>query len=274
MRHLFAIIVVCTAVSGGVAVADPTNARPAPVSGTSLQDALSGILTGGPGIDVASGQDGTARFTATASGGSLFTLMFERSAFPDGNVFGVYDVADPTNRAPIFGGPEGPAVIKLVTFGPTGEIGVNFATAGLGFSSPANVGFYLDVFGAPAGAGGDGVSSTLDYTYFTEDSLNTLAAPGGEAQALVFRGDGATQLQIPPYAGGTFGDDQFIIAFDDGMPGLGAKDFDDFVVIVESVLPVPEPATGLLAGLGAAMLVLRRRRPRRNDGPSARRPTS
>ncbi|MFQ5845473.1 MAG: PEP-CTERM sorting domain-containing protein, partial [Planctomycetota bacterium] len=95
------------------------------------------------------------------------------------------------------------------------------------------------------------------------DSLN----PGGKAQALIYQGDNATVLQIPPLAAGPFSDSEFIIAFEDldrSITSNSDDDFDDAVVLVESISIVPEPATVAMTGLilGAALGFRARRRKR------------
>ena len=244
--------------------ADAVNTRPAEILGSDLQDAMDAITVSGPGINVYTDQDPFARFTNTASGGAVATFIVEVTGFGDTNEFGIYDSVDPTKKAKIFDGSDSAGSIKLVSFMANGDIRVNFVTVATGFASPGNFGFYVDVFEAPLGAGGDGDSSKLDYTNYTEDSLNQ----GGATQAVLFQGDDETTLGIAPFSPGLFTSNQFILAFEDlllapgcvGCDSVSDRSYSDLVVLVESIAPVPAPGAALLASMGLSMVAWRRRR--------------
>jgi hypothetical protein len=99
-------------------------------------------------------------------------------------------------------------------------------------------GFYLE---------GPGTTSGTDGKFWTADQLNpsTGAYPGGTPQAMAYFG---------PVG-------KWTLAFEDVAIGSGDGDHNDFVVTVESLAPVPEPATIVLFGtmLTCTFAVLRRR---------------
>lgn len=242
----------------GPALAGPVNIRPVSVSGTALQTAMDGITVSGPGVDVFADQDTTAWFTNTASGGSITTFIVDSNVSQRIGAFGIYEVANPSNRATIFDGTVVQGDQALVSFFADGTIKVNGNVVASGFDDPMTFGYFLEVLGEDPPGLGEGGIAPVDYTVYTDDALNNLVNPSGDARVLVFRGDDQTVLQLPSLGPGLFMDNEFILAFETGSPDSGAKDFSDFVLIVESVAPIPEPATGLLLALGLGAIGRRR----------------
>ncbi len=92
-------------------------------------------------------------------------------------------------------------------------------------------------------------------------SSDSLLNPGYGDQMKAYEGVGDT-IQILPYSPGVWGSNEYILAWEDiAYFGGSDRDYQDFVVLVESVSPVPVPAAVLLGmlGLGAAGLRLRKR---------------
>jgi len=217
---------------GSPAWADSINIRPVDPLGDNgtedtLQEIFDDLTVSGPGIDAVDDQTPYALFTSTASGASIATFVIEVTAGAASQEFGIYDAHDNLNKVVLFDGGDTAGDQVAVSFLSDGSIRVNFIDAGIDFASNT-FGFFLD----------SGVNS-----FYSEDSLN-----GGDARALIYQGDGETTLQIDPFAAGTFSPNEWIIAFEDG----GDNDFQDAVVLVESIEPVPEPGT--LALCGAAVL--------------------
>lgn len=221
----------------------------------SLQDLLDSITVGGPGIDTANDQTNYNYFTNTASGGSLGSFMFEVAGFAPNNEFGIYQYGNPLKKATLFSGNNDWGDRTTVDFLFDGSISVSTKGLPLDYIGPTVDGFYED-FGNVFGFY---LTNKNGQTFYTDDALN----PGEKAQALIYQGDDATTLQLPGKAPGTFSDNEFIIAFEDlARNGSSDSDFNDLVVMFESIEPasVPEPTT--IAGLGliAGSLAMIRRR--------------
>jgi hypothetical protein len=83
---------------------------------------------------------------------------------------------------------------------------------------------------------------------------------GGHDQMVAFRGDGDS-IMIGNYAAGPWGQNEFLLAWEDILGQGSDRDFNDFVAIVESVSGVSEPTTLALLGLGLLALGALKRRP-------------
>jgi hypothetical protein len=246
---IFWLSLLCLFLWSGYCFADVINpGRPFSAFGTSsddppttLQQVLNNITTGGPGIDAVNDQINNAIFTNDASGGSVATFIIEIAGFANQNTFGIYSSSDSSKTAQIFGGTAGsPGDQAFVSYNLDGTIEVNGTVVASGFSD--SFGFYI--------------TTPQSNTFYSEDSLNS-----GNPQALIYQGDNQTELQIGNRRGGIFSDNEFIIAFEDIVFTSSDKDFQDLVVLVESIRPVPEPATLVISGIfliGAGFFVRRK----------------
>lgn len=192
-----------------------------------LQEVFDGITVSGTGIDAVGDQSNAALFASQASGGAVATFIIELTAGAATQKFGIYSDGDTSNRAEIFDGSDTTESQAFVSFFANGDIKVNNVLTATSFNSA--FGFYLE----------SGAS-----LFFTEDDEN-----GGTARALTYQGQDDTMLQIGGLAPGMFSANEWIIAFEDGSD----FDYQDMVVLVESVHPVPVPAAAMA---GIPMLVL------------------
>lgn len=93
-------------------------------------------------------------------------------------------------------------------------------------------------------------------TFFSDSSLDETGGstyPNGMSHIVAFQGDNATTLKTGNTKG-LFLSDEWMLAWEDLPWGAADLDYNDFVVFVESVHTVPEPAVLGIFGLGALMI--------------------
>lgn len=227
-RSIVALSLVAAAAASTVSVAQaafPLRSPQVAVGGGSLQGYLNGV---GESINVATDQLDAQTWSTSISGNSTLTLMLEIAGFAPNNTIGVYN----GNAGPVptlyqvFPGAATPGWHAIAHFGSGGSLVVtlfdqNAAYQGQSFYASVdktNFGFYLQ------GPGG---------TFYSQDYRN-----GGAARVLSFAGTGIN-----------FG--SWWQCFEDLPAGSSDEDFDDSIVFVESIAPVPAGATswGRIKGL-------------------------
>lgn len=212
-----------------------------------LQEALDERTVGGEFLDVNEDQAALDELWTLASSGAGQTLMlFEIAGNASLNKMGIYDPSNVGTTLELFAGDAGAGARVFLVEDSTGVFKVCSFT--LGCSSTVDFGgstfgFYLD-------------SPFNDGTRFYSEAVrNTDSAEDGTTDHMVaFEGDGS--LYIDPLLNGNSGPfwGEYIIAWEDQLLSDSDRDYQDMVVLIESIVPVPEP--GPLALFGAALLAL------------------
>ncbi len=251
------------------------SAAPAMADLSSLQGIVDDITVGpNPGVssvDVATDMladteaDGTpydSYWSITGSGGSLSTLIFEvaNTSLETVQDFGVYDFADSSRRVSLFNGLDAdPGDTAQLTIQADGSVWRTFTDFSSGSVTGGDTGvdfannlfgYYLDTRDWPG--------QWVGGMWYSDTDLNS----DGEDHMYAYQGTDTDTVQLPSKLPGLWTDNEFILAFEgfDSASARGYDDFDEFVVMVESVTPVPVPGAVLLGmlGLGAVGIKLRK----------------
>ncbi|HRS10286.1 MAG TPA: DUF4114 domain-containing protein [Sedimentisphaerales bacterium] len=223
--------------------------------GAALTDVLDSITTNPAGNSsvnvvtdpIAEGQDDQWRITAV--GGSVATMIIEVAGWANTNTFGVYDFSDPTKSVQLFDGSAAAGAQAMLSIMADGSVKVNLVDTGVDFAG-VWFGFYIDSSGNLNNQGVDEGGRWYSDTTRNSDGLDHMVA---------IQGTNTDTVQLPGLAAGLWTDNEFVLAFEDKAAQFSDRDYDDLVVMVESVM-VPVPGAVLLGLLGLSVAGARLRK--------------
>jgi len=223
-----------------------------------LQSQLDARTKSGTPINVYDDQYTPSAHWEASVTGSTSRLLFEIAGNAGVNSFGIYNPSKPSQTFQIFSGPDGAGAPASLSYDGAGNYSLlsGSGTTSTTFTNNSGVfGYYLNT---PTGF------------FYSDPALNNSADEAGNPYSngmhhmVAFQGGGQTFCRdTAKTVCGPLLNDDYLLAWEDQAFLKSDLDYNDFVVLVESVKAVPEPGVLGMFGLGVLLLggfaTLRRR---------------
>lgn len=167
---------------------------------------------------------------------SMTTIVLEIAGNASVNTFGFYDPANPTKRAQLINGAATTGSKLYVRFNGTQ---LQSSGNGITFNNVANGNFSSTSFGVYLG--------TPSRVLYSDPSLN-----GGNDNLVAYQGYGSGNASRKIQAGSSlvkWDSSTYLMAWEDLNLPTSDKDYQDMVLLMSGVAPVPEPSSYVIAGL-------------------------
>jgi hypothetical protein len=222
---------------------------PSRVPEPSLQDVVNNSLTT-PVDTTTDCIDNDAHWQLNGRGEA--TIMVEIAGFAPQNTFGLYDSTNSESQLQIFSGPDSNGERRFITVTESDsnylfQVWEDEMLVSSALFGSATFGFYL---GTPEHGG---------HTYFSDTDLNS----DGVDHLYAYAGNDSLftdHPNVPEHLRNTqFGANMHLLAWEDLLNG-GDRDYQDLVLAISNMTPVPLPASLVLLASGLLLAGIRRRK--------------